>query len=73
MQALVQIILKLIPITNDGNELKKLSEVMTFSEGQMESFFSLGLQLIIIMKISLQVSIFCSIAIHCEKNVMNIE
>ena len=47
MQALVQIILKLIPITNDRNELKKLSEVMTFSEGQMESFFLLGLQLII--------------------------
>ena len=37
-------------IFNDGTELKKLGQVLTFSEGQMESFFSLGLQLIAIAR-----------------------
>ena len=47
---LLQIIVKLMLIVNNGTELKKLGEVLTFSEGQMESFFSLGLQLIIITR-----------------------
>ena len=46
----VQITVKIMLIFNDGTELKKVGEVLTFSEGQMESFFSLGLQLIAIAR-----------------------
>ena len=44
------IIVKAMLIINNGKELKKLGYIMTLSEGQMESFCQLGLQLYIIME-----------------------
>ena len=43
------LIVKAILVVNNGKELKRLGDAMTYSEGQFESFCQIGLQLYIIM------------------------
>lgn len=43
------LIVKAILVVNNGKELKRLGDAMTYSEGQFESFCQIGLQLFIIM------------------------